>query len=163
MKFVMVAVVLALVFAPIAVFAGTLTVGDKVKLETGFGEAYAGNLESVSWSYRIYNQYLELDRDSLGAGDDVVEVIEGDVVSGVFTGTARDGVVSAPVFEAVGATPIVDGVRETTNISEVTVTATSPTGKAINVQKILPEPLAIEPAPEEPTLVWIFRWAPVAD
>jgi len=104
MKFVMVAVVLALVFAPIAVFAGTLTVGDKVKLETGFGEAYAGNLESVSWSYRIYNQYLELDRDSLGAGDDVVEVIEGDVVSGVFTGTARDGVVSAPVFEAVGAT-----------------------------------------------------------
>lgn len=143
--------------------AGTLQVGDKVKLETGFGEAYVGNLEQVSYAYKYYNAYLALDESTLGTGDVVESVTEDGVVTGVFTGTARDGIVSAPVFEAVAATPIVDGVRETTSIFDVTVSAVSPSGKSINVQKVLPEPLSIEPEPEEPTISWLFRWTTVTD
>lgn len=152
-----------LVMALVCSMAGatTLTVGDKVKLETGFGAPYTDDLASVTYSYSYDPAYLTLDPASLATAQDIYEVVDGGNIVGVFKGTAKDGVVSAPVFEAIAPTPSVDGAATPTNITVNSVTAVNSKGKAISVQIEQPEPLTIVPQPEQTPVVWRFRFVPV--
>lgn len=155
---------MVLALAPLAVFAGTLTVGEKVKLETGFGQAYTDDLASVTYSYTYDPAYLALDASSLAAAAEAYETHDGGLITGYYAGTARDGIVAAPVFEAIAATPEMDGVQAGTNITVNSVTAVNSKGKAIAINVETPsEPLVIVPEPEQPAVVWLFRWAPIAD
>lgn len=148
----------------------TLQEGQKFKLETGFGEAYSGNLKQVVYKYTIPAEYLRLDPTSLATAEDVYETVDGNIVTGVFTATVREGIVAAPVFEAIAATPLVDtnedGVadtRSTVEFTDVSVVATSTKDKSISVAPVLPEKISIEPEPEEPALHWYFRVSPIVD
>lgn len=138
--------------------AETFQVGDVLKLETGFGAPYSGNLRSVAWSYKIYSQYVELDPASLSDAACVTETEADGVIAGVYSCDAREGVVSAPAFRLVGATPLVDGARELTNIFDVTVTAESGEGEAIDVALTMPEAFGVAPKPAQPPVEWLFRW-----
>lgn len=151
-----------LALAPLAALAGTLIVGDSVKLETGFSAPFAEDLGSVTWEYEYDPTYLQLSPDSLAAAADVYENADGAVIKGKYSGLARDGIVAAPVFVAIAATPTVDGVKASTNITIKSVSAVDNAGVPYNVIIDAPEPLAINEAPPRPTVGWLFRWTPVA-
>lgn len=164
-KFYSLLCVIALVLAPISANAGTMTVGQKIPLEIGFGAPFGSDLASVTYVFTWPSGFLELQPDSLAAATEIYETESAGVITGVFSGSARDGKVSAPMFKAIAPTLVDDNGNDVPiNIDVQSVTAVDSKGKAYNVTVEMPEALVIKPEQERPVVVWRFHFGnPVGD